>query len=67
MAESIEGQGGREPGRIDIGDDAQRTYWSRRFEVRAEELEAAVRAVGDKVEDVTRYIDQLKQGQNLSS
>jgi hypothetical protein len=54
-------------GRIDVYDEAQRRYWCRQFGVRPKDLKRAVRAAGDRPEDVERYLGPGKMGPNDAS
>jgi Protein of unknown function (DUF3606) len=48
-----------EPTRIDIHADHELRYWSERFGVPKDEIEAAVKRVGPRVEDVAREVSLL--------
>jgi hypothetical protein len=48
-----------EPARIDIHADHELRYWSERFGVPKDEIEAAVKRVGPRVEDVAREVSLL--------
>lgn len=42
--------------RISLSEDYERRYWTHRLGCSAEQLEAAVAAVGREVKDVERYL-----------
>jgi hypothetical protein len=48
-----------EPARIDIHAEHELRYWSERFGVPKDEIEAAVKRVGPRVEDVAREVSLL--------
>ena len=48
-----------EPTRIDIHADHELRYWSERFGVPKDEIEAAVKRVGPRVEDVAEEVGLL--------
>lgn len=45
-----------DPGRVNVNDDAERAYWCREFSCTDQDLLDAVRAVGELVADVRRYL-----------
>jgi Protein of unknown function (DUF3606) len=47
------------PTRIDIHAEHELRYWSERFGVPKDEIEAAVKRVGPRVEDVAREVSLL--------
>jgi hypothetical protein len=48
-----------EPARIDIHADYELRYWSERFGVPKDEIEAAIKRVGPRVDDVAREVSLL--------
>jgi len=48
--------GGQDRKRIDLDEEYEVRDWSKRFGVSADQLRAAVRAVGDKADDVERHL-----------
>jgi hypothetical protein len=48
-----------EPARIDIHADYELRYWSERFGVPKDEIEAAIKSVGPRVDDVAREVSPL--------
>ena len=48
-----------EPARIDLHADHELRYWSERFGVPKDDIEAAVKRVGPRVEDVGREVSLL--------
>ena len=48
-----------EPARIDLHADHELRYWSERFGVPKDEIEAAIKRVGPRVEDVAREVSLL--------
>jgi hypothetical protein len=45
-----------EPAQIDPHEQYQLRYWSERFDVPKDEIEAAIKRVGNRVEDVAREL-----------
>lgn len=45
-----------DPGRVNVNIDAERAYWCHEFNCAEQELLDAVRAVGELVADVRRYL-----------
>ncbi len=52
--------GRRERSRIDVNEERECRYWAERLGVYPGELRAAVGAVGNDLDDLWRYIDELK-------
>ena len=52
-------RGSPDPARIDIHADHELRYWSERFGVPKDEIEAAIKRVGPRVEDVAREVSLL--------
>jgi hypothetical protein len=48
----------RPPATIDSSDDTQRNYWAYRFGISADNLDAAIEAVGPSVAAVRRHLGQ---------
>ena len=44
--------------RINVQEDYELRYWSERFDVPKDEIEAAVKKVGNRVEDVARELSR---------
>jgi uncharacterized protein DUF3606 len=55
MADSLNECGPRDRSRIDVHEEWECRYWSKRFGVQPEELKRAVSEVGDRADDVERY------------
>ena len=55
MTEEPTSRGGKDRTRIDVGDDHDLRYWSRRLNVSRTDLKRAVDAVGTLSEDVARH------------
>jgi hypothetical protein len=53
-------RGSGDRGRIRIAEERECRYWAARLGVHPRELRAAVDAVGNRVDDVWRYVDELK-------
>lgn len=51
--------------RIDITEESECRFWAERLGVRPTELEAAVGAVGNEINDVWLYVDRLKHDELL--
>ena len=45
-----------EPRQINLREDYELRYWSERFDVPKDEIEAAIKKVGTRVEDVAREL-----------
>lgn len=52
--------GGQDRKRIDLDEEYEVRDWSKRFGVSADQLRAAVRAVGDKADDVERHLNSRR-------
>lgn len=46
--------------RVNVQDSSELKYWAKKFNVSRDEIKSAVRAVGDSLMDVQRYL-QLRQ------
>jgi hypothetical protein len=44
--------------RVNVDEDYELRYWSERFDVPKDEIEAAVKKVGTRVEDVARELSR---------
>jgi hypothetical protein len=49
---------------INVREDYELRYWSKTFDVPKEEIEAAVKRVGTRVEDVARELSRRKRRRN---
>ena len=56
MIDQRTSRAGKDRTRIDIGDDHDLRYWSRRFDVSRNEIRRAVETVGALAEDVARHL-----------
>ncbi len=56
MADNLTDRGPADRDRINVHEDWEVTYWSKKFGVTPTELKAAVKAVGVMVVDVRRYL-----------
>ena len=56
MADNLNKTGRADDTRINIHQDHELRYWSRRLGTTAEQLRSAVRAVGPMVKDVKRHL-----------
>jgi hypothetical protein len=57
MSDNLQDRGGRDRGRIDVHEQWECRYWSRRFGVRPKDLKRAVREVGNRAEDVEKHFE----------
>lgn len=60
MSEDLSSRGVQDGTRIDISQEQECRYWSRKLGVRPKELKRAVRAVGDRVEDVEQRLADIR-------
>jgi len=67
MADLLETQGVAECPRIDPWQEIECRYWCRQFGVRPKDLKRAVRAVGNRADDVEEYLGPGKTGPNDAS
>ena len=56
MADDTSKSGGQDRTRIALNQDYEVRDWAKKFNVTADELRAAVKAVGDKAEDVEAHL-----------
>jgi hypothetical protein len=49
---------GRDHQIVDVDDPDMCLYWSTQFDIEPEELKAAVRAVGNRADDVRDYVER---------
>jgi len=56
MSDDKSKAGGQDRKRINLDQDYEVRDWSKRLGVSADQLRAAVRAVGDRVDDVERHL-----------
>lgn len=56
MTDDLFDHGPHDRVRINISEDYERRWWSEKFRVQPEVLEAAVESVGTSVEDVARIL-----------
>jgi len=47
-----------EPRQINLREDYELRYWSERFDVPKDEIEAAVKSVGPRIQDVARELSR---------
>jgi len=60
MADDLSKRGGQDRNRINVNEDHELAYWTKRFGVTPEALKAAVKSAGDRVEDVERELKAVK-------
>jgi hypothetical protein len=58
MPDNTQSPGGQDRKRINVHEDYELRDWSQKFGVTANELKAAVRAVGDQAEKVKEYLSR---------
>jgi hypothetical protein len=56
MSDDKSKPGGQDRKRINVDEDYEVRDWSKRLGVSADQLRAAVKAVGDRVDDVERHL-----------
>jgi hypothetical protein len=56
MSDDKSKPGGQDRKRINLDEDYEVRDWSKRLGVSADQLRAAVKAVGDRVDDVERHL-----------
>jgi len=56
MADDKGKPGGQDRTRIHVNEEYELRYWSKKFGVSAEQLKAAVKAVGTNVQDVQMHL-----------
>jgi len=56
MADDKGKPGGQDRTRIDVSEEYELRYWSNRFGVSAEQVKAAVKAVGTNAQDVQMHL-----------
>ena len=56
MADDLKKTGGQDRKRIDVSQDYELRDWAARFGVSKEQLQAAVKAVGDQADKVEQYL-----------
>jgi hypothetical protein len=49
-------RGGQDRDRINVNQDHELRHWAKKFGVTTEQIEAAVKAVGDRAEKVEEYL-----------
>lgn len=62
MPDSRQLAGGPDRGRINVHQDYELRDWAQHFGVSAQQLEQAVKTVGDRVDDVEQYLAQHTDG-----
>lgn len=62
MADNLQQRGGQDRTRIDVSQEHERRDWAKKFGVTPEQLEQAVRAVGDQASVVESYLKGNRQG-----
>ncbi len=62
MPDSRHLAGGQDRGRINVRQDYELRDWAQHFGVSAQQLEQAVKTVGDRVDDVEQYLAQHTDG-----
>jgi hypothetical protein len=60
MPDDLSNRGPQDRARINIGEEYEVRYWSQKFGVSPEQLEAAVQKVGDSVDAVERELKALR-------
>ena len=60
MSDDKSKAGGQDRKRINVDQDYEVRDWSKRLGVSADKLRAAVKAVGDRVDDVERHLKNRK-------
>jgi hypothetical protein len=61
MSDDKSKTGGQDRTHIALGEDYEVRDWSKKFGVTADELKAAVKAVGNKAVDVEAYLKKSKR------
>jgi hypothetical protein len=56
MADDLFDHGPQDRARVNISEEYERRWWSEKFHVRPEVLDAAVESVGTSVEDVAKVL-----------
>jgi len=61
MADDLFDRGPQDRARVNISEDYERRWWSEKFRVQPEVLEAAVESVGTRVDDVAKVLGKAPQ------
>ncbi len=61
MADDLFDRGPQDRARVNISEDYERRWWSEKFRVQPEVLEAAVESVGTRVDDVAKVLGKTPQ------
>jgi len=56
MADDLSTRGGQDRLRINVNQEHELRAWAKKFGVTTEQIEAAVKAVGDRAEKVEEYL-----------
>ena len=56
MPDNLKSTGGQDRKRINVNEDYELRDWSKKFDVTPEQLKDAVRAVGDRADDVELHL-----------
>ena len=63
MSDNLQHRGGQDRTRIDVHQDYELRDWARKFGVTREQLEEAVRAVGNSAQAVERHLKEKNAGE----
>ena len=58
MPDDVKQRGGQDRTRIDVSEAYELRDWSKKFGVTTEQLQEAVKAVGDRADDVQAYLNR---------
>ena len=61
MADDLTNRGPRDRDRIDVNQDHELRYWTKKFNCTATELRDAVKAVGTMADNVEAYLKKQKR------
>ncbi len=61
MTDDLFDHGPQDRARVNINEDYERRWWSEKFRVQPEVLEAAVESVGTRVDDVAKVLGKTPQ------
>ena len=67
MSDNLRHRGGQDRTRIDVHQDYELRDWARKFGVTREQLEEAVRAVGNSAQAVERHLKEKNAGERSST
>ena len=62
MADNLQQRGGQDRTRIDVSQEYERRDWAKKFGVTPDQLEQAVRSVGDQASVVENYLKGNRDG-----